>query len=102
MEIENQPTYFVVQCLLKYASFEEVKAKASHEVAAHVKRSKELHDKRVLLMAGAFLDKADGSLSTMAIVASRQDAEAYVHGDPFYLNGMMSEWSIYEWANMFA
>ncbi len=102
MEMKKQPTYFVVQCFLKYSSFEEAKAKAPHEIAAHIKRSKELHEKGVLFMAGAFLDKVDEPLSTMAIVGSREDAENYLHGDPFYLNGMMSRWSIREWANMFA
>lgn len=101
-ELKKQPIYFVVQCSLKYSSFEEAKTKAPHEIAAHIKHSKELHEKGVLLMAGAFLDETDEPLSTMAIVATREDAENYLHGDPFYLNGMMSRWSIRAWANMFA
>ena len=52
-------------------------------------------------MAGAFLGERDEPLCTMAVLASREAAEDYVRGDPFYLNGMMSEWYTREWANMF-
>lgn len=54
------------------------------------------------MMAGAFLDETDGPLGTMAVTTSREAAEEYVKGDPFYLNGTMSEWYTREWANMFA
>jgi uncharacterized protein len=101
-ELTKQPTYFVVQCSLKYQSFEEAKAKAPHEIAEDIKRSKELHEKGVLVMAGAFLDTNDEPLSTMGVLTSRDAAEDYIKGDPFYVNGMMSQWSIREWANMFA
>ncbi len=102
MEIKSQSVYQVVFCVLKYASFEEAKAKAPDAIAAHVRRSKELHEDGSLLMAGAFLDKNDGPLSTMAVTTSREAAEEYVKGDPFFLNGMMSKWYTREWANMFA
>ncbi len=101
-ELTKQPMYFVVQCSLIYQSFEEAKAKAPDEIAAHIKRSKELHEKGVLVMAGAFLDKTDEPLNTMGILTSSEAAEEYVKGDLFYINGMMSQWSIREWANMFA
>ncbi len=102
MEIKSQPTYYVVFCVLKYASFEEAKTKAPDVIAAHVRRSKELQEGGTLLMAGAFLDKNDEPLSTMAVTTSREAAEEYVKGDPFFLNGMMSKWYTREWANMFA
>ena len=98
----NQRAYFVVQCVLAYPSFEDARANAPDELAAHMQRSNELHASGAVLMAGAFLDTADGRLSTMAITRSREDAEDYVHSDPFYLNGMMASWTIREWANMFA
>jgi uncharacterized protein YciI len=53
-------------------------------------------------MAGAFLDESDEPLSTMAVTTSREAAEEYVRGDPFFLNGMMSKWYTRQWANMFA
>jgi uncharacterized protein YciI len=101
-ELAKQPVYFVVQCVLKYSSFEEAKAKAPQEIADHIQRSKELHENGVLVMAGVFLDNNDELLSTMGVLTSRESAEEYVKGDPFYLNGMMEKWTIREWANMFA
>ncbi len=101
-ERAKQPIYFVVQCFLTYPSFEDAKAKAPDEIAAHIKRSKEFHAKGVLVMAGAFLDNHDEPLSTMGVLISREAAEEYLKGDPFYINGMMSNWTIRVWANMFA
>jgi len=103
MSNENRPSiYYVVFCVLKYRSFAEAKSEAAEKIGAHITRSKELHASGVLVMAGAFLDKPDEPLSTMAVFTSRQAAEEYVKGDPFYLDGSMTHWSIREWANMFA
>jgi uncharacterized protein len=96
------PIYYVVVCVLKYRSFAEAKTEAAEKIAAHIKRSKELHSSGALVMAGAFLDKPDEPLSTMGVLTSRQAAEEYVKGDPFYLDGSMTKWTIREWANMFA
>ncbi len=41
-------------------------------------------------------------LNTMAVLISKEAAEEYLHGDPFYVNGSMSNWAIREWVNMFA
>ncbi len=98
---KKQPVYYVVFCTPKYASFAEAKTKEPDQIAAHIRRSKELHEQGALLMAGAFLDKPDEPLSTMAVATSREAAEQYLKGDPFYIIGMMSQWSIREWANMF-
>jgi len=54
------------------------------------------------MMSGAFLNNAEEPLSTMAVLTSRAAAEDYIHGDPFFINGMISKWYIREWANMFA
>jgi len=102
MQIKSQPTYYVVFCVLKYSSFEEAKTKAPDAIAAHINRSKELHENGSLLMAGAFLDESDEPLSTMAVTTSREAAKEYVRGDPIFLNGMMSKWYTREWANIFA
>jgi len=53
-------------------------------------------------MSGAFLNNPDEPLSTMAVLSSREAAEDYIHGDPFFINGMISKWYVREWANMFA
>src|SRR6266581_2047064 len=41
-ESEKQPVYYVVFVSLKYKSFEEAKAKAPEQIAAHMARSREL------------------------------------------------------------
>ena len=53
-------------------------------------------------MSGAFIEKHDEPLSTMAVLTSHEDAEEYIKGDPFVIKGMVSNWYIREWANMFA
>jgi uncharacterized protein len=101
-EQKQQALYYVVSCILKFRSLEEAQNRAGDMIATHVARSKHLHEQGILLMSGAFLDKNAEPLSTMGILTSREAAEAYVKGDPLYVNGMMSSWSIREWANMFA
>ncbi len=102
MQIKDQPAYYVVICFTKYASFEEAKTNAADDIATHIKRSHELHEKGTLLMSGAFIDKKDEPLSTMAVLTTREAAEEYIKGDPFVMKGMVSNWYIREWANMFA
>ncbi len=102
MEIKSQPVYYVVMCTTKFASFDDAKTNAPDDIAAHIKRSKELHEKGTLLMSGAFIEKNNEPLSTMGVLTSREAAEEYIQGDPFVLKGMVSNWYIREWANMFA
>ena len=102
MQPRNQSVYYVVFVFLKYRNFEEAKVNASEEIAAHITRSKELHKNGTLLMSGAFLNKSEDPLSTMAVLSSREAAEEYIRGDPFFLKGMIEKWYIREWANMFA
>jgi uncharacterized protein YciI len=71
-------------------------------MAAHLARSRQLHGDGVLLMAGAFLDHPDEPVRTMGVLASRDAADDYARRDPFVQAGMVSDWSIREWANMFA
>ncbi len=47
-------------------------------------------------------NKNDEPLSTMAVLSSREAAEEYIKVDPFVINGMVSNWYIRDWANMFA
>ena len=101
MSIIQQRVYYVVTAETLYTSFEEARANAPNLIAAHIARSKELHARGTLLMSGAFLDKPQEPLRTMAIHTSYEAAEEYITGDPFVLNGMVRTWSIREWANMF-
>ncbi len=99
---KKQSVYYVVFVVTKYKSFEEVKAREPEAFAAHIARSKELHEKGVLLMSGAFLDNPEEPLSTMGVLTSREAAEEYIKYDPFVLKGMVAKHYIREWANMFA
>jgi uncharacterized protein YciI len=51
-------------------------------------------------MAGAFL--GDEPLRTMGILRTEEDARAYAEGDPFVRAGMVEEWAVRPWANLFA
>lgn len=94
------PSYFVIFMTTTYRSLDQVRANAPEALAAHLARSKALHAQGTLLMAGAFLDKPNEPISTMAVCTSKAAAEDYAKGDPFVLNGMVSEWSIRPWANL--
>lgn len=85
-----------------YRSVDEVRQQAPDEMAAHLRRSKELHAEGVLVMAGAFLDPGDGALQTMGVLTSRSAAEDYARHDPFVEAGMVRHWEIRPWANMLA
>src|SRR5260370_31991327 len=100
-ESKRRPLDAVVYVGTKYKSFEEAKAKAPEQIAAHIARSRELHQNGTLLMSGAFLNNPDEPLSTMEVLRSHVPAEEYKHGHPFFINRMISKWYILEWANMF-
>ncbi len=100
-DIPSQKAFYVVQLTTKYASLQEAMQNAPDEMAAHIARSKEYHERGDLLMAGAFLD-GDGPVGTMAVLTTREAAEEFASGDPFVLIDMVSEWHVREWANLFA
>jgi hypothetical protein len=97
-----QAQYFVVLFRTRYASLAEVIEQAPADLAAHIARSKQWHEEGRLLMAGAFLDRPEEPVSTMVVLASREDAEEYVAGDPFVVKGMVASSDIRLWANMLA
>jgi len=101
-ELGMPKTTYVLQVATKFASFTDASRDAADEIAAHIARSKAFHARGELLMAGAFLDVDGEALSTMAILTTREAAEDYANGDPLVLNGMVSEWSVREWANIVA
>jgi hypothetical protein len=96
----NPGKYYVLFCITSYQSVDEVKTKDPQSLFAHMARSKELHSKGKVLMAGAFLDDSDEPLTTMGIFATREDAEEYAKSDPFVLNATVTKRYIREWANI--
>jgi uncharacterized protein YciI len=101
-EEQQPPVYYVVFFVTKYQSFTEVMEKEPELIRNHRLRSKKFHEEGKLLLAGAFLDRPEEPLSTMVVLSSREAAEEYAKGDPFLVQGMIRNWSIREWANMFA
>ena len=92
--------YYALFCMTSFRSMDEARVTSPEALGAHIFRSKELHAKGKVLMAGAFLDETDEPLTTMAIFTSREDAEEYAEGDPFVANGTVAKWYIREWANI--
>ena len=101
MDNTPQPRYYVTFAETVFQSWAEVQQQAPQALAEHIARSKQLHDAGTLLMAGAFLDRSDEPVTTMAVLPSRAAAEEYMRGDPFVLNGQVKRWYIREWGNMF-
>jgi uncharacterized protein YciI len=102
MQFPRQPVYYVVFFVIGNTTMAQVKADAPDALAAHLKRSQELQAQGKILMAGAFLDNSDEPLTTMGVFLSREAAEEYAAGDPFVLNGMVTNWYIRQWANILA
>ena len=87
---------------IDFPSLEAAIAAQPEAIAAHLARSKQFHDDGKLMMAGAFLEPVDMRLQTMAVLISWEDAEAYIQGDPFVLNGKVRQWTIRQWATLVA
>jgi uncharacterized protein YciI len=92
--------YYVAFFETSFHSIAEVQAKYPQVIAAHLKRSNELHREGKLLMAGAFLDRPNEPLTTMGVFPSKESAEDYAKADPFVVNGLVTKWHIREWASI--
>jgi len=89
----------VVKYVVFYRSADDVMSKAPLHYPAHSARAAEFHARGVLPMIGAFADpQGQGS---MGIFMTREAAEEFVRGDPFVLNGVVSNWEIREWNELF-
>lgn len=80
--------------VLFYRSAADVLAKAPLHFAAHRARWDAFRARHTLLMIGPFANGEDGA---MAIFTSREAAEEFARGDPFVLNGVVTDWSVREW-----
>lgn len=96
-----QPTYFVVFAETTFTSWEDVQQQAGAALRQHVAQSQRLHEEGKLLMSGVFLDHPGEPVTSMGVLVSREDAEAYMRGDPFVAQGKVRRWYVREWANMF-
>jgi uncharacterized protein len=79
---------------------EELMQKLMAVYPEHRRRLDRWHANGRLLMVGTFADPLkDGS---MGIFRSREDAEAFMEGDPFMLNGLIRSWRLMDWNEAFA
>lgn len=101
MERVQQPRFYAVFAETAFSSWADVQERAAQELQQHIARSKQLHAEGKLLMSGAFMDHPEEPVTTMGVLVSREDAEAYMREDPFVVNGMVRRWYVREWANMF-
>ena len=81
--------------VLYYQSSPEVLEKAPIHGAAHRARWQQFLDAGTLLMIGPFANPQEGA---MGIFTTREAAEQFARGDPFVLNGVVSQWVVREWA----
>jgi uncharacterized protein YciI len=66
---------------------------------AHKARMDEFKARGSLLMAGPFLNPADGALG---IFTSREAADEFIEDDPFVTNGVVKKHSVIEWREILA
>jgi uncharacterized protein YciI len=76
-------------------SIDDLRAKIAENYPAHKDRVDRLATEGKIMLIGAFADPlTDGS---MAVFRTREEAEAFVAGDPFVLNGVVRSWRLLEW-----
>ena len=80
--------------VLLYTSSPNAREKAPLHFAEHRARWKAYVDTGALLMIGPFSEITDGA---MAVFRTREAAEEFAAGDPFVLQGVVSDWVIREW-----
>lgn len=85
--------------VLLYESADDVASKAPPLFADHKARLDEFHGRGSLLMVGAFEDPQRNG--TMAIFASRAEAEEFARGDPFVAGGVVARWRVLEWNEIY-
>lgn len=63
---------------------------------AHLARVREAHERGTLLMAGALSDPVDGALLVFK-VDDPSLVEAFVQGDPYVQQGLVTSWRVRPW-----
>jgi uncharacterized protein YciI len=101
VQVDGVPRFYVVFMTTRFQSFPDVQREAPEQLAEHVATSKQLHQDGRLLLAGAFLDRPGEPLQTMGVLTSHEDAKRYAENDPFVRAGLIEDWHIREWANIF-
>lgn len=64
--------------------------------AEHLALATAAHDRGELLQAGAYAEPADAALLIWRC-EDRRPIEAFVHADPYVINGLVTRWEIRAW-----
>jgi uncharacterized protein YciI len=99
--VDGVPRFYVVFMTTRFHSFDEVQREAPQQLTEHIGTSERLHREGLLLMAGAFMDDPGEPLRTMGVLTSAAEAQRYAENDPFVRSGLVEEWHVREWANIF-
>lgn len=102
VQVDGVLSFYVVFFTTCFGSLADAQQQAPQLLAEHVDTSTRLHGQGRLLMAGAFLDRPDEPLRTMAVLPSHEEARHYAEHDPFVRARLVDDWHIREWANIFA
>jgi uncharacterized protein YciI len=65
---------------------------------AHRARLDDFHSRGAVIAAGPIGNPPEGA---MAIFNSREEAEEFIKGDPFVVNGLVANWRLVEWNAVF-
>jgi uncharacterized protein len=88
---------------MKYVLFYELAAdglaKVAEQLPGHQRRMAAFHAAGTLLMAGPYGAPPVGAL---AIFTTREAAEEFVKEDPFVVHGVVSTYTIHDWAEALA
>lgn len=82
--------------LMLYESTEASRANVPANYAAHTERLFEFNRRGKLLMAGPIMSTG----GAVGIFTTREAAEEFVKDDPFVTGGVVTKWSIEEWADV--
>ena len=62
--------------------------------ADHLKLAREAHDRGDLVLAGAFIEPADGAL---IVFRTEPAAEQFASNDPYVKSGIVKSWRVRKW-----
>jgi uncharacterized protein YciI len=82
--------------VLEYALVEDYLERRAALREGHLALARAAHDRGELLLAGALPDPYDRAL--LVWTAPREVVEQFVEADPYVVHGLVTGWTIREWA----
>ena len=82
--------------LLLYDYVEDMASRRAPFREDHLNLVQQLHERGLLVMAGAWADPLDGA-ALLFRVEERGPIEEFVTADPYVRNGLVTRWQIRQW-----